>query len=350
MIPLYTTAATYPWYRTTHPVAMSLSSSSKSPFVDPDPTAPSNNPFFRYRFVIHRAGNFHRYEDPSDYEAGMDEEGEAEGTDGAVAMDIGMDNPSTTPAQKDASAILYHELPLRLLANREAYVINNVLGKTSGPPDIEHYRVEHNSSAGFGGTTAGGGGGGRTLSVDTMHSRSSSLTQGTVGSGSALASSVGSAAATAAARKKAVGFAPPPPPYHRAKDHASVQAVHLNSTDGLVVVSAFLPVVLRRSDQGQWSADWDYEVLLSMQTHLRVTRIGVVKWRGWHGNTGSQGSPEAGVPVNERRLVEECLRPFNCVPVWIDTALFGEMYVLDPVPQQSNEEDLCPHRKFFWYL
>jgi hypothetical protein len=320
MIPLYTTAATYPWYRTTHPVAMSLSTSTKSPFVDPDPAAPSNNPLFKYRFVIHRAGNFHRYEDRSDYEAEMQEEGEG---DEAIAMDIGMD--STNPGQRETTEELYHQLPLRLLANRESYVVNNVLGKTSGPPDIEHYRVDHNSSAGFGGST--GGGGSRTTSVDTLHSRTSSLTQATVGSGSALASAVGSAA-TAAARKKAVGFAPPPPPYHRAKDHASVQAVHLNSTDGLVVVSAFLPVVLRRSDQGQWSADWDYEVLLSMQTHLRVTRIGVVKWRGWHGNTGSQGSPEAGVPFNERRLVEECLRPFNCVPVWMDTALFGEMYVL----------------------
>ena len=97
-----------------------------------------------------------------------------------------------------------------------------------------------------------------------------------------------------------------------------------------MVVSAFLPVVLHRSDAGSWSADWDYEALLSMQTHLRVTRIGVVKWRGWHGNFGVSGTANAsamqsGVPVNERHLVEECLRPFNCVPVWMETTLFGEM-------------------------
>ena len=66
-------------------------------------------------------------------------------------------------------------------------------------------------------------------------------------------------------------------------------------------------------------------MLLSMQTHLRVTRVGVVKWRGWHGNTGSSGSPEKGVPVSEREKVEACLRPFHCVPVWIEPALFGDM-------------------------
>ena len=98
--------------------------------------------------------------------------------------------------------------------------------------------------------------------------------------------------------------------------------------DGLIVVSAFLPVILHRSNDPDpvWTADWDCEVLLSMQTHLRVTRVGIVKWRGWHGNTGDGGSPEAGVPRSERGLVEECLRPFNCVPVWIDPVLFGKMY------------------------
>jgi trehalose 6-phosphate synthase/phosphatase len=103
------------------------------------------------------------------------------------------------------------------------------------------------------------------------------------------------------------------------------QTVHLDSTDGLVVASAFLPVHLHRSDDGEWSADWDYEALLSMQTHLRVTRVGVVKWRGWHGNTKVEGSPEGGVPESEKYKVEMCLRPFNCVPVWVKPSLFGEM-------------------------
>ena len=198
------------------------------------------------------------------------------------------------------------------------YVVNDVLGKTTGPPDIDHTRLPGK-----------GGGGERTPSVANMHSRSSSFAHSSsfaslAANKTPTASSQSNIPATTA-RKKAVGFAPAPPPYHRPKAAAAVQAVHLNSTDGLVVVSAFLPVVLHRSEQGQWSADWDYEALLSMQTHLRVTRIGVVKWRGWHGNYGKDGSPSTGVPIHERPLVEECLRPFNCVPVWMDTKIFGEM-------------------------
>jgi hypothetical protein len=54
-------------------------------------------------------------------------------------------------------------------------------------------------------------------------------------------------------RKKGVGFAPPPPPYHP-KANTAKSTVHLNSTDGLVVVSVFLPVIVRRSDEGAWSA------------------------------------------------------------------------------------------------
>jgi trehalose 6-phosphate synthase/phosphatase len=98
-----------------------------------------------------------------------------------------------------------------------------------------------------------------------------------------------------------------------------------------VVVSVFLPVVVRRGPAGGpggaagWAADWDYEVLLSMQTHLRVTRVGVVKWRG-SDDEGGGGGGGGGIPRGERHLVEECLRPFNCVPVWIDPVLFGHMY------------------------
>lgn len=320
-MPLYTTAAEYPWYKTAQPIVLSLSGPSKTPFVDPDPQAPSNNLLFKYRYIIHRAGVFHRYEDTSDFSPGA---ADSEDAGGDVAMDIGMDDHNAG-SNSQSIGPLFHQVPLRLLANRESYVVNDVLGKTTGPPDIDHNRLD---ASGYAGSAEE-----QTPSVATMHSRSGSFGKTSnfqvvggggnkVGSGSAL-NTVGASAT--AARKKAVGFAPAPPPYHRAKGPTAVQAVHLNSTDGLVVVSAFLPVVLHRSDQGQWTADWDYEVLLSMQTHLRVTRIGVVKWRGWHGNTGLKGSPEAGVPANEHHLVEDCLRPFNCVPVWMDTTLFGEM-------------------------
>merc|ERR1719491_699837 len=109
------------------------------------------------------------------------------------------------------------------------------------------------------------------------------------------------------------------------------RTVNLSNSDGVVVVSVFLPVHLHRSDEGEWSAQWDCEALLSMRTHLRVTRVGTVKWRGWHGNFGNTQdvngkSPESGVPVDEREKVEKCLSAFHCVPVWCDPNRFGEMY------------------------
>jgi hypothetical protein len=262
----------YPWYKTLQPRAIALPNSN----TIQNESAPRELKHFTYRYAIFRMGVFFRWERPSDRptdESSMDE-------------DVSMDG---TPPN-----ISYHELPLRLLHDRERYSVQDVLGVLASHPDIEHIR--HPSEL-------------------TMKTADSLLKNAS--SQSSLRSSNSS---------KHVGFAPTPPPF-RTKGPITKQTVHLNSTDGLVVVSAFLPVVLNRRDEGNWSADWDYEMLLSMQTHLRVTRVGIVKWRGWHGNRGADGSPEGGVPTNEREKVEACLRPFHCVPVWVEPKLFGEMYV-----------------------
>ena len=292
--------------------------------------------YFRYRYVIYRGGKFHRFESPSDNPKDDDEEGNS---------NMAVETAAKVGAGDGAAAERYHQIPLRLLLDRESYVMNDVLGKTTGPPNIDHIRI---------------GGSNHRSSASTLHSREHSrdnisatglaslASMTSKGSGVGLASQQQQQGQGGGAghqgRKRAVGFAPAPPTYHShappsgtpgASNNSNQRGagggtsrtgpVHLNSTDGLVVVSAFLPVILHRSDAGEWTADWDYEILLSMQTHLRVTRVGVVKWRGWHGNSGKAGSPEAGVPLLERPKVEECLRPFHCVPVWIDTQLFGEM-------------------------
>eukprot|EP00529_Nitzschia_sp_RCC80_P007412 CAMPEP_0113480238 /NCGR_PEP_ID=MMETSP0014_2-20120614/21768_1 /TAXON_ID=2857 /ORGANISM="Nitzschia sp." /LENGTH=1302 /DNA_ID=CAMNT_0000373653 /DNA_START=126 /DNA_END=4034 /DNA_ORIENTATION=+ /assembly_acc=CAM_ASM_000159 len=346
-IPLYTTATTQPWYNTIHPVSLSLKPLIQQELSGGDGSSKDSS--FRYRYAIHRGGRFYRMEQPSDapqISLSASDDGEGDDNNNNKIGGGGGDSGSGPDAG-------IHVVPLRLLSNRESYVVNDVLGKTTGPPDIDHIRVadqRYNALIK------------KSTSASNLHSRNPSFAGGSgpagASSDSALESSAASAAVTGSpapastARKKAVGFAPVPPPFHRPKTTPSVQQVHLNSTDGLVVVSAFLPVVLHRSDAGTWTADWDYEALLSMQTHLRVTRIGVVKWRGWHGNIGASAvnarasankekaapatsankdsmpplSSESGVPVNERHLVEECLRPFNCVPVWIDPVVFGEMY------------------------
>ncbi len=212
-----------------------------------------------------------------------------------------------------------HNLPLRMLAIGEEYVVNDVLGNTNNlHPDIEHILVRHSAM-------------GDVKMLHSTSSRNDSFAKKSTKSANSLNAMGGSSShLNKETSTKKVGFAPEPPSYHDQQGQNSAfgvkrEPVHLDSTDGLIVASVFLPVHLHRSRDGAWSADWDYEALLSMQTHLRVTRVGVVKWRGWHGNKGADGSPEGGVPENERHLVEACLRPFNCLPVWVEPSMFGEM-------------------------
>ena len=219
-----------------------------------------------YRYAVYRAGVFHRHEgDPSSL----------------------------------------HSVPLSLLQAGELYTVNDCLGNFTDQPDVDHIRLRRSQ-------------GGSAASL----ARKSSF--GNYGiNPSQSGTSIGSAGG-----KKKVGFASDRGGGLRTgpgQGAAARQVVNLTSSDGLIVVSAFLPVHLNRSEEGEWSADWDYEALLSMQTHLRVTRVGTVKWRGWHGNVGGGESSESGVPVEERAKVEAALRPFNCVPVWVPTKLFGEM-------------------------
>jgi len=275
-VPLYTSSSSYPWYEASSPIAVCVSEDL--------------NGYYTYRYAIHRAGIFHRWEQVSDIE-----------TD----PDSGIDFNDQVKSSPDPDSPFRHQLPLKHLTVGETYVVNDVLGETTAKPDIDHIRVRSKTSLG---------------DLTMLHSTSRQSFNSSSGS-------VGNAKKMETTKKK-VGFAPTPPPYHQ-HDKASIPkkpAPHLDSTDGLLVASAFLPVHLHRSDDGKWTAYWDYEALLSMQTHLRVTRVGTVKWRGWHGNKGSDGSPEGGVPEEERPKVEACLRNFHCIPVWVEPSLFGEMY------------------------
>lgn len=288
---MHTTTSTYPWYHTLKPRTIPL----PGEIALKDPSNPREIKYFAYKYAIFQNGVFHRWEQVSDCPSDLLGDGDMLGGDGDVTMEESMD------AQRSD---LHHEIPLRTLHQKETYVVSDVLGTTRGPTDIEHI-LEPSEPA--------------IQTVDSLLDTTKHRSSGNLRSSSNT--SVPSMSQTSSA--KHVGFAPTPPPLHPKTSRK--QQVHLNSTDGLVVVSVFLPVVLNRSTDGVWTADWDYEMLLSMQTHLRVTRVGVVKWRGWHGNTGAKGSPESGVPVAERAKVEACLRPFNCVPVWVEPSLFGDM-------------------------
>ena len=285
-IPLYTTASSYPWYVARFPIAVSI------------PAQPSDAEY-RYTYSVFRGGVFHRWEQLSDCPTEVSSGHMDEGTD--------------DEAMGESGPQLWHKIPLRLLQEGEMYTVNDVLGFTTGNPDIDHIRVRTKPEMKEVGS----------LLHAASHTSNSTAAMRPLGNSS-------NHSAHSETTKKKVGFAPTPPKYTQTRDnnkpYTKKNPVHLDSTDGLVVASAFLPVHLHRSEDGEWSADWDYESLLSMQTHLRVTRVGVVKWRGWHGNVGANGSPEGGVPKDERHKVEACLRNFNCVPVWVEPSLFGEMY------------------------
>ena len=327
-----------------------------------------------------------------------------EGTNVAMELDHTTTSTTTTTTTTSSSsnsetALDYHVLPLRFLHAGETYVVNDVLGKRKGQkPDIYHKKLSlHTGDMHYVGVD--GSGAEAKTSTTNLNSNSnnkmssSSATAGASATSmaSAIDTDIGASATTVptptSGNKKSVGFAPEPAPTHKRQPFSRVhhgtnntnnntntnntngttthhrrsagEAVQLNATDGLVVVSAFLPVVVHRDETSRvpkWTADWDYEALLSMQTHLRVTRVGVVKWKGWHGNynqntgnattttstsssntnsnttststSNAEEPPPAehlGVPIEERYLVEECLRPFHCVPVWIDPLIFGEM-------------------------
>mmetsp|Transcript_23417 Transcript_23417/g.49009 ORF Transcript_23417/g.49009 Transcript_23417/m.49009 type:complete len:1196 (-) Transcript_23417:144-3731(-) len=286
-IPLFTTAKSYPWYTTRTPLSLSLPVATESHTTSSDESL-----FYRYRYAIYRSGVFHRWEDPSD------------------GSDVEEFRHHEDVRRHSDSVLNLHQLPLRLFQDGELYAINDVLGIHMGPPDIDHIKVRQKFS-----------------SVGSLARKNSSASAASLYGLNSNRPASSSAMSDSAGSKKKVGFAPQPTPSH-AHDAGTPkkQAVHLTSSDGLIVVSAFLPVHLTRSDNGEWSADWDYEALLSMQTHLRVTRVGTVKWRGWHGNVGGGESRESGVPAEERHKVEAALRHFNCVPVWVPTSLFGEMY------------------------
>jgi len=292
IIPLYTSASTYPWYRTISPLAVSLPSER----LLNDKSIEKELKCYNYRYAIFRQGIFFRWEQPPDGPVG-DDDGEEKDED--------VDMQEVEPK---------HMLFLGVLQNRETYVVNDVLGANGTKHVLNHIRESEEPIV-------------KTVDTLALTSKDSQVSMHRrAHSSGKLPTNPSANSMDKSKHQKHVGFEPMPPPFHPKGIPINKQPVHLNSTDGLVVVSAFLPVVLNRTPSGEWTADWDYEMLLSMQTHLRVTRVGLVKWRGWHGNHGGEGSPEGGVPKEERSKVEACLRPFHCVPVWVSPKLFGEMY------------------------
>jgi hypothetical protein len=104
--------------------------------------------------------------------------------------------------------------------------------------------------------------------------------------------------------------------------------VAITPSDGVIVVSYFLPLIVtrapgsgggspsKRSEDHDWIIAWDQENLLSLRTRLRVTWVGTVRL------------PEESGPLgrDEQESLARALRRFDCVPVFIDPEQHERFY------------------------
>lgn len=88
----------------------------------------------------------------------------------------------------------------------------------------------------------------------------------------------------------------------------------IKPSDGVVIVSYFLPVILSKSDRGEWSAVWDEENILSFDLPVRATWIGSVRYNG---------SP---IPSEDEEAVSEALAKLNCNPIFINQIVHHQFY------------------------
>ncbi len=89
---------------------------------------------------------------------------------------------------------------------------------------------------------------------------------------------------------------------------------HLKPSDGVIVVAYFLPVILNRDKNGNWSAQWDKENLLSLQVEARMNWVGSVRYNN------------AAIPPDEESAVASVLLEMNCFPVFINQMQHKSFY------------------------
>ena len=96
--------------------------------------------------------------------------------------------------------------------------------------------------------------------------------------------------------------------------------VSISSSDGVIVVSYFLPVIVTRvapedsaGSASSWVIAWDTENLLSLRTRLRVTWVGTVR----------VNPPPS---KDEEDSLARALQKFDCVPVFIDPENHEKFY------------------------
>lgn len=89
--------------------------------------------------------------------------------------------------------------------------------------------------------------------------------------------------------------------------------LQVNSKDSVIIVSYFLPVILKKKD-GHWAATWDKENVLSLQLDLRLIWVGSIRYAN------------APIPMEEEDAVARVLADMNCYPVFINQNMHYQFY------------------------
>lgn len=88
----------------------------------------------------------------------------------------------------------------------------------------------------------------------------------------------------------------------------------IRTTDSVVVISYFLPVIVKKDENGIWTAQRNLENILSFETELRVSWIGSIQI------PGSTLLPE------DEEAISLALKPLNCYPVFITKDVHKKFY------------------------
>ena len=124
----------------------------------------------------------------------------------------------------------------------------------------------------------------------------------------------------------------------------------ISSDDCAIIVSYFLPVVVKKLSKDKWNASWDEEALLAMQTEVRVARIGTVRYPG-------------GIPVEDEDSISNALLDLNCFPVFLSQKTHQHFYdiyckktlwpilhhVADVYGTHTRNEDSAQAQQDIWF-
>ena len=95
----------------------------------------------------------------------------------------------------------------------------------------------------------------------------------------------------------------------------------ITTSDRVLVVSYFLPVILSLSEDGKWSAEWDNENILSLEKDMGSTHsMDKINW------VGSVRYKGGAIPADQEQAVSNVLHNMHCYPVYISAEMHHQFY------------------------